>query len=230
MPKLKTFSNPYFETNIFNKTVKFANTQNQPSYIQNRVSRLKSKEPETIEWINSMNPNSIFFDVGANIGIYTICAGAKNIKTYSFEPHAVNFSNLCETISVNNYDHCVAYCLALSDQSKFDKISIKNYYAGVADNQVGQSNDLSHGVMTHTLDEFVLNNVLPQPTHIKIDVDGHEEKFYKGAKETLKKCHSILFEIENQYSYIAEDIINFGFKLNGKYKRNEEENNYIFSK
>ena len=230
MPKLKIHNEVCFETTVFGKTVKFANTQNQPSYIENRVSRLKSKEPETIRWLDSMPTKSVFFDIGANIGIYTISAGAKNIQTYAFEPHAANYSNLCESISINNFHHCVAYCLAFSDESKFDKITVKNYHAGVADNQVGRTSDTSHGVIMHTLDDFVQHNILPQPTHIKIDIDGHEERFYKGAKKTLQNCTSILFEIENQYEYIAEELQSFGFSLISKHKRNEQEFNYIFSK
>lgn len=228
MPKLKTSSNHFFETVVFGKNIKFANTQNQPSYIQNRVARIKSKEPETIKWLENMPQDAVLFDVGANIGVYTMIAGARNIKTYSFEPHASNYNNLCESISLNNYDHCVAYCIALSNESKFDKISIKNYHAGVADNQVAQASNLSHGVITHRLDDFIDNNILPQPTHMKIDIDGHEEKFYHGAKNTISKCKSVLFEIENQFNYIVEDLIKSGLTLSSKHKRNEEEFNYIF--
>jgi len=230
MPKLRTQNQEYFSTNIFNKDVKFVNLANQPTYIQSRVLRIKSKEPETIDWIAGINPQEILFDVGANIGIYTVAAGVRNIKTICFEPHAGNYNVLCQNISINNFDHCVAYNLGLSNNYSFGSLGIKNYYPGIADNVVGKFMEQQHGIVTKDLDGIIQTQHLPQPDHIKIDIDGHEEKFYQGAKQTLSKCKSILFEIENQYDYIVSEILDMGFNLVGKHKRNQYEYNYIFSK
>ena len=47
-----------------------------------RVETLFTKEPETIKWIDnfSVKSNSIFWDIGANIGLYSIYAAAKHKK------------------------------------------------------------------------------------------------------------------------------------------------------
>ena len=125
---------------------------------------------------------------------------------------------------------CVAFCIGLSNKSSLDILGIKNHHPGVSDNVVNDTMDQSHGVVTYELDHLVSNGFLPQPNHIKIDIDGHEEKFYQGAKQTLAKCKSILFEIENQYEYIVDELQTAGFKLTGKHKRNEQEHNFIFRK
>lgn len=229
MPKLRATADQIFKTNVFNKDINFVNLPNQPSYIQNRVHRIKSKEPETINWIKSIPQQDILFDVGANIGIYTMSAGARGIKTYAFEPHAGNYNILCQTISANPFP-CVAYCIALSDKSAFDVIGLKNYHPGVSDNVINESKEFTHGVIAHDLDSLIEVNALPQPHHIKIDIDGHEEKFYQGAKKTIAKCKTILFEIETQYEYIVDELLNQGFKLVSKHKRNDVEHNFIFSK
>lgn len=229
MPKLRTTPNNIFTSNIFGKKINFINLSNQPTYIESRVLRLRSKEPETIEWLESIPTNETLFDVGANIGIYTMCAGARGIKTYAFEPHAGNYNVLCQNISANPFP-CVAYCIALSNATSFDIIGIKNYYPGVADNTVSNKNEYQHGVITQNLDTLVKNNLIPQPHHIKIDIDGHEDKFYQGAKKTIAKCKTVLFEIETQYEYIADELKNQGFKIVGKHKRNDHEHNFIFSK
>jgi len=39
-----------------------------------------------------------------------------------------------------------------------------------------------------------------------------------------------LFEISDQHLHIVDKMLSFGYKVKGKYKRNEKENNYIFSK
>ena len=231
MPKLRTQPNKNFKTNIFGKTINFVNLPNQPTYIQSRVLRIKTKEPETIEWIDNISKLDTLFDIGANIGIYTLCAGAKGIETYAFEPHAGNYNILCQNISANPFP-CIAYCLALSDRSAFDNIAIENYYPGVADNVVSEIGEQSHGVITHDLDPLLDVNSIAQPHHMKIDIDGHEYKFFQGAKKTIAKCKSILIEIENQYAdEICADMRNMGFNLISKHKRGKsDEHNFIFSK
>ena len=59
--------------------------------------RLFKKEPETISWINNfykfkINKKIKFWDIGANIGVYSIYAGKKykNIEIVSFEPSTSN--------------------------------------------------------------------------------------------------------------------------------------------
>ena len=69
-----------------------------------RVKTFESREPETIDWVEQFQENSIFYDIGANIGTYTLFAAAqhgKKIKTYSFEPNALNFSTLNHNIKLN---------------------------------------------------------------------------------------------------------------------------------
>ena len=93
---------------------------------------------------------------------------------------------------------------------------------------IDQEGQFNHGVVQQTLDDVVL--LLKQPTHIKIDVDGYESNVLNGATETLKKATSVLFEISDQHLHIVDKMLSFGYKVKGKYKRNEKENNYIFSK
>ena len=42
-----------------------------------RIKTFFSKEPETIDWINNFEENSTFFDIGANIGLYSCYAAKK---------------------------------------------------------------------------------------------------------------------------------------------------------
>ena len=62
-----------------------------------------TKERETISWIkNHMNKESVFWDIGANIGQYGIFASIiHKCKTYLIEPEPQNFSNLCINILLN---------------------------------------------------------------------------------------------------------------------------------
>ena len=46
---------------------------------KHRVNTFFTKEPETLEWINTFDENSVFFDIGANVGLYSCYAAKKKM-------------------------------------------------------------------------------------------------------------------------------------------------------
>jgi FkbM family methyltransferase len=230
MPKLKSYDTDSFNFSIKDKTIKFANVKGQKTYIKNRMDRIMSKEPETIKWIDSFEKDSVFFDVGANIGIYTLYSAVMRENTvYSFEPHSASYKNLLDSINLNKLEKCYAYCVALSNQISLSNIDVKNMHEGVADNKVGQRGDYYHGCTEMHLDYLVGKGILPQPTYIKIDVDGFEDRVIKGSYATIQKCKSVLIEIDNKHIEFVQKIKDLGLALQSQHKRNEEEFNYIFT-
>ena len=79
----------YYEKIINNKKITFF-CPSRTSF--SRFQSLYTKEPETLNWIDSFQPNNseniVFWDIGANIGLYSIYAAVKfkNIEIISFEP------------------------------------------------------------------------------------------------------------------------------------------------
>ena len=62
-----------------------------------------SKEKNTIKWINKFDQNSVFLDVGAQIGLYSLYASIlKNSTSYAIEPYISNLYFLQENIKKNN--------------------------------------------------------------------------------------------------------------------------------
>src|SRR5215467_14181444 len=56
-----------------------------------RAQTLLAKEPETIEWIDSFADGDTFWDIGANIGIYSVYAAvSRRVRVLAFEPSAAN--------------------------------------------------------------------------------------------------------------------------------------------
>ena len=231
MPKLRQYSDKSFIVPIKGKVIRFANNPAQRTYIKSRVDRIMGKEPETINWINKFKKNSIFFDVGANIGIYTLYSAVKigNI-VYSFEPHSVNYKNLLDSINLNKLNNCQAFCFAVSNKISLSHIGVKNMHEGVADNVVGNKGSYYHGCVEIHLDYLVGKKVLPQPDYIKIDVDGFEDRVFKGAMATIQQAKSVLIEVDQKHEHIVSNIINLGLRLESKHRRNSEEYNYIFVK
>lgn len=178
-----------------------------------RASTLFTKEPSTIEWINSMKPGEVLFDVGANIGSYSVYAGVKGVKVYSFEPEAENYALLIKNLNLNGIEPN-AYCMAISDEIKTGLL-----YAGQQDvggachtfnEKVGfdlkvREEIYTQGCFGMPLQEMVKNG-LPQPDYIKIDVDGLEHKVLTGAWGILNNCKSLLIEINPSLSKHLEII------------------------
>ena len=84
-----------------------------------RAQTLFEKEPITIKWIRSFEKNSIFYDVGANVGMYSIFAAiVSKCNVYSFEPESNNFQVLMENILFNELFN------------KIKMVSIKTIFSG----------------------------------------------------------------------------------------------------
>jgi len=230
MPKLKQSNDKFFTINDGAQEYRFVNDIGNLSYIKNRVDRMFNKEPETIAWIKSINQNAVFYDVGANIGLYTIYAAVKRqCTTYSFEPHSANFKSVIENIEANKLKNSYAYPVAINKKFGLSSMSVKNLYAGVADNVVDSLSEIYHGVVSISLDDAVQQNVLPQPDYIKVDVDGFERNVFEGSQQVFKNAKSILIEIDQKDIQLVDDIKNLGFQLKSEHIRNSVEKNYIFT-
>ena len=68
-----------------------------------RVRTFSTEEPETLNWIDKFENDSVFWDIGANIGLYSCYAAKKkNCKVYAFEPSVFNLHLLAKNIWLNN--------------------------------------------------------------------------------------------------------------------------------
>jgi len=199
-----------------------------------RIQSLFAKEPETINWINNFSDNQTFWDIGANIGIYSIYAAAKfkNLKIISFEPSTSNTRTLSRNISINNFDNRIKmFPIALCEKpniiSKFNETKFSEGWSGSTfDNDFNaEGKKLSKKLIKNnyqifgtSIDEILKQKVLEIPNYIKIDVDGIEHLILKGAKNLLK--HKNLREIlvkmnprfKLQYNLIEKLLKKNGFK------------------
>ena len=66
-----------------------------------RAESFSTKEPETIEWIDQIPNENVLWDIGANVGLYTIYAAKKGIRVFAFEPSVFNLEVLARNIFIN---------------------------------------------------------------------------------------------------------------------------------
>jgi hypothetical protein len=80
--------------------------------LQTRANSILLKEPDTIQWIDRFEPSDVFWDVGANVGIFSLYAARRReVKVLAFEPSADNYMVLCRNVEINALERFVPYCM-----------------------------------------------------------------------------------------------------------------------
>lgn len=186
-----------------------------------RARQYSTKEPETLEWIERyFQPYDVMYDIGANIGLYSLFA-AKHLrgqcKVYAFEPEALNYARLNRNIHLNGLSGVVLpCCVAVTERlcfdtfylnpDNFEKMAGGRLVSGSSLHCFGATVDYSgrsfpsfhqQGTVGVSLDHLWQVWGLGFPNHIKIDVDGLEEKIIAGGHQTLedRRLKSVLVEI-----------------------------------
>ena len=198
-----------------------------------RVDTFSTKEPETLDWIDTFPKESVFWDVGGNVGLYSIYAAKKKqCKVYCFEPSVFNLELLARNIFLNNVQKLVCIMpIPLSDKMGISQMQLSNTEWGGALSTFGKNIDssgnsfkdvFSYQTFGISADQVVSNLNLPQPNFIKIDVDGIEHFILSGANKILNSVSGVLVEINddfNEQADLSKRIMqNAGFKFIDKFK------------
>ena len=187
----------YRSIKILDKEIKFF----IPNQLLNwRVETFFTKEPETLEWINNFEKkdNLIFWDIGANIGLYSIYNSLKNPKstTIAFEPSSSNLRVLTRNISINNLEKNIkVISTPLTDKENiFQEMKEGQFIEGGALNSFGEKFDfegkefqanMKYNLLGTTMNYYIENLILEIPDYIKIDVDGIEHLILQGGDKFL---------------------------------------------
>ena len=247
-----------------NKSLTILN-QNIKFFIPNQITEWRvdtffSKEPETLDWIDKFNfqEKIIFWDIGANIGLYSLYAGIKhkNIEIVSFEPSSSNLRVLSRNISLNKLqDKIKIFQIALTNkENKFLYMREPDFIEGGALNSFGETfnfegkdftSKMNYKIFGTTINYLLKNNILKVPNYIKIDVDGIEHLILEGGSHFLNdnKIKSISVEInenfEDQYKSTMKIMKENNFELIQKKHNTDLDNeeskfkntyNFIFKK
>ncbi|HKN75906.1 MAG TPA: FkbM family methyltransferase [Candidatus Acidoferrum sp.] len=168
-------------------------------------SRLRFERAELEFILQVLQPGTTFFDVGANIGLFSLAAGKKLCghpsTLYAFEPCPSTFASLEKNLLKNELATIHAVRVALSDQS-----GEANLYINAAlKDALNSLEDPSHcdaevvgreRVQTITLDDFVKRKNIARVDVMKVDVEGAELLVFRGGRKLLGRPDAplILYE------------------------------------
>jgi len=170
-----------------------------------------------IDWLRKLaTDETIFLDIGANIGAYSILLSDKVKDMYAFEAHPQT-AQLCKmNYSLNGIsEHNVIVAAVSSD---CEKQYFTNLSEGSPMNALAKEGRHSIEVPGMTLDAFAVQKAfsLTQPFIIKMDVEGFEDQVLLGAQNFLKNyaVKAIVFEIfSSKKEEIKQFLQELGFVL-----------------
>jgi len=185
-----------------------------------RVESILEKEPETIAWIDGWENMSkeetsdIFYDVGSNIGIYSLYAAYSypSLIVYSFEPVSNNYTALQQNVLLNKSFNVHAFRLALANDNRLADLFLSDTRNGNSgaqlDAAINEKGDVyqimrTEKVLAISMDKLIFDYGMPVPNFVKIDVDGHENEILEGMTQTLSSSSlkSLLVEFNNEEEF-----------------------------
>jgi FkbM family methyltransferase len=189
--------------------------------VPNRINRFRaktfvSKEPETLDWIDQLPEGCVLWDIGANVGLYSIYAAKKRkIRVVAFEPSVFNLELLARNLFLNELQECVNLVpLALNNQLGPNQLRMTTTEWGGALSSFGQNFGwdgktmdpvFSFSTLGISMDEAVTLLRLTPPDFIKMDVDGIEHLILRGGGRVLGRVRGILLEINDGFAVQAEE-------------------------
>lgn len=177
-----------------------------------------------------LKPGDVAYDIGANIGVYTIFM-AKRVgesgRIVAFEPERKTYERLLTNIALNNLNNVTPFKIALG--SDFGEgLLYSGTSEGATFNLMDRGENLGQKIRIVQGDFFVVDESLPVPKVVKIDVEGYEYFVIQGLEDTLKpkiirlvccEIHPNMLPEHIEPNMVIDLLKSFGFSIIKRYPR-----------
>jgi FkbM family methyltransferase len=172
------------------------------------LKTLHRGSPEKRLYLSLVRRGDVVFDVGANVGYFTMLFSdlvGKQGEVHAFEPIPATFQELSRNIArFPRYRNVRLNCVALGDCNHRTKMFLPGVDSGQAalvchrDGSWQNASVASIGVEMMRLDEYAMR--LPRLDFVKCDVEGAELLVLRGGQSILRKRRPTLFlEVDNRW-------------------------------
>ncbi|MFZ8788617.1 MAG: FkbM family methyltransferase [Acidilobaceae archaeon] len=181
-----------------------------------------------------IDKDTVFVDVGAYMGFYTVYACRRARRVLAVEPNPMALAYLKANVALNNCHNTIVAPKVASDKRGVVKLRIprparRGHIPTTASIVWSFEEALEVDVETDTLDNIVDEAGLDTVDFVKIDVEGAEGLVVKGAERTLRKPRAILIEIWPENTWIISCLQALEYKLT-KVIDHHGYKNYLFLK
>jgi len=176
-----------------------------------------------------LGPNSVFVDIGANIGLYSIriakAIGCFGGKVIAIEPNPPTLERLKFNVNANKLVNVSVHAVAVGDYRGFAKLTVYKEDLAIVntvrDDETGE-------IPVVPLEDILDKEGVSQIDALKIDIEGYEYRalqpfFTRCSKKMWPKRISIEhLEIEHlgDKSDIETLLIDIGYRFRGKTRSN----------
>ena len=198
--------------------------------VQRNRRRFCSEQDELVDLLEEIRSDDVFFDIGANTGLYSLFAAERrsDAAVFSFEPYPPNVRLLECDVERNELLNVDVRSEALSDSTGTVEFAQPEqadpgYGSGSIEAESGNS-DSTVEVPSKVGDELIANGEIPTPNLIKIDVEGAEPLVIEGLESALlnSDCRLVYCEIHRGDVEYRPSIGDFGMTLTDMKTRFEE--------
>jgi FkbM family methyltransferase len=198
-----------------------------------RVSELGDEREFIAKTLNALKLGDVFFDIGANLGLYAIHAAKKGVKVFAFEPDPGYRKRLIRNIKLNkSVDLIKVVEWAVSD--KDDSVRLfTDGVDGVSPSLIPVGERKSVVIKTNSLDCAISNHELPFPTVLKIDIEGAEVLALKGMSKLLQSANApryifvemhplFLSQLHSSVDECEQMLMSFGYEEESSIPRSNQ--------
>jgi FkbM family methyltransferase len=157
--------------------------------------------------LHFLRPHDLFFDIGANVGSYTVLAsGVCKATTWAFEPDPITVSRLQRNIAINKLQNLVAvHSIALGR----DERNVPFTIGRDTENKIAENYQPNVRVICQKpLDSLLTGS---WPVMIKMDVEGYEPNVLEGAQGLLRNNALKVIESETVSEEMQRTLHDAGF-------------------
>lgn len=168
--------------------------------------------------IRTVRPGSTFFDIGANVGYFTL-VGARMVgpsgRVVAFDPVPVCAAAVASNIALNQLDHTSIRAVAVGDHAGQARLQVveEASWSCLSDTGSHENTEEEIDVEMVKLDDLVASGELPPPDVLKIDTEGAEIMVLEGMRETLARHGSkVICELHDTNAAFSALMDEIGYR------------------
>jgi FkbM family methyltransferase len=163
------------------------------------IAAAKTYEPHVTKALSPLlRPGTVFLDIGANIGYYTLLTASRvgpEGRVVALEPNPDNCELLLGSIKENGFTNIHVYPYAAAEKKQVLGVypDMTNSTSLVVDeeHEQGHSGPPAHVVEAVALDELLVD--LSRIDVVKMDIDGGEPRALLGMRRLIERHRPVLF-------------------------------------
>jgi len=174
-----------------------------------------------------VRPGDVVFDIGANIGWYTLLAGRRvgaAGRVVAFEPDLENAALVQRNAASNRLANVTVIAAAVTDQDGWATFLNRGSLEGRLGGEEDGGQDTSNGARAQrvrgtvpvpvvSLDTWIEQAQQPPPRLIKIDIEGGEIGALRGMEQTLRSAGpTLIIELHGTREAVLDQLDSYGYE------------------